>query len=120
MPFENMMTVLSLTAVQVDTLAQQLARAGGEPIAGFSFKIDPTENRAIDIHVGDSPLDASKTYRLVTSDYLANGGGRISALWQPVAREDLNMLLRDAFIEYIRAKGTIDSQPDGRIVVIDQ
>ena len=120
MPFENMMTVLSLSAVQVDTLAQQLARAGGEPIAGFSFMIDPTANRAVDIHVGDSPLDASRTYRLVTSDYLANGGGRIPALWQPVAREDLNMLLRDAFIEYIRAKGTIDSQPDGRIAVIDQ
>lgn len=120
MPFENMMTVLTLTGVQVDTLAQQVARARGEPIAGFSFKIDEATTRAVDIQVADEPLDAARSYRLVTSDYLANGGGRIAALWQPAGREDLNMLLRDAFIEYIRAKGTITTQPDGRIMVIGQ
>ena len=120
MPFENMMVILTMSATQVDSLSQQLARRRGEPIAGFSFKINEATNRAVDIMVDGMPLDQSRTYRLVTSDYLANGGGRLPALWQPVGREDLNMLLRDTFIEYIREKGTINPKPDGRIMVIGQ
>ena len=115
MPFENMMVVLELTAVQVDSLAQQLAAAGGEPIAGFSFSFDPETGVAGNIEVAGAPLDPVQTYRLVTSDYLANGGGRIRVIWDPVGREDLNMLLRDAFIEYIRETGTINPVLDGRI-----
>ncbi len=115
MPFENMMTVLELSSVQVDSLAQQLAAARGEPIAGFSFTIDEPTRTAHDIMIGDAPLAADSTYRLVTSDYLANGGGRIAAIWQPLGREDLSMLLRDAFIEYIREKGTISPEVEGRI-----
>ena len=120
MPFENTMVVLELSGAQVDSLAQQIAAAGGEPIAGFSFLIEEKENdeeanRATNIQVNNAPLDLARTYRLVTSDYMANGGGRLSALWHPVNREDLNMLLRDAFIAYIRTTGTITTKPDGRI-----
>ncbi len=115
MPFENMMVVLELSAVQVDSLVQQLAAAGGEPIAGFSFSFDPETRVAGDILVGGAPLDAGRTYRLVTSDYLADGGGRVRAIWDPVGREDLNILLRDAFIEYIRETKNISPQLDGRI-----
>lgn len=115
MPFENMMTVLGLTGVQVDSLAQQIAAARGEPIAGFTFKINEETGSAFDILVGDEPLQADKVYKLVTSDYLANGGGRFSAIWQPVNRKDLNMLLRDAYITYIRDTGTINPQVTGRI-----
>lgn len=117
MPFENMMTVLDLSATQVDSLANQLAAARGEPIAGFSFTIDEATQKAHDILVNNQPLSADRTYRLVTSDYLANGGGRIAAIWQPLGREDLNMLLRDAFIEYIRGEGTISPAVEGRITL---
>ena len=117
MPFENMMTVLELSAVQVDSLAQDIADARGEPIAGFSFTIDEATGNVHDIMVANQPLAHDRTYRLVTSDYLANGGGRIAAIWQPVSREDLNMLLRDAFIEYIRAQGTISPAIEGRITM---
>ena len=115
MPFENMMVVLELTAAQVDTLARQLAAAGGEPIAGFAFSFDEETRVPAEIQVAGAPLDPARTYRLVTSDYLADGGGRIGVIWDPVAREDLNMLLRDAFIEYIRTTGSINPVLDGRI-----
>ena len=115
MPFDNLMVIMELSATQVDSLAQQLAAVGGEPIAGFSFAFDEGTRVATDIEVGGAPLDAAKTYRLVTSDYLADGGGRMRALWDPVGREDLNMLLRDAFIEYIRETGSINPVLDGRI-----
>lgn len=117
MPFENMLVILELNAAQVDSLTGQIARVGGEPIAGLSFTIDRTTGRAYDIRVGSQPLSAGRTYRLVTSDYLANGGGNMPALWTPAGREDLPLLLRDAFIEYIRHKKTIEPVLDGRIRV---
>jgi 2',3'-cyclic-nucleotide 2'-phosphodiesterase (5'-nucleotidase family) len=112
MPFDNMLSVLDLTGVQVDSLAQQLARLGGEPIAGFSLAIDG--RRAVDVRVAGQPLDPARTYRLVTSDYLANGGGNLPALWSPAGRQDLGVLLRDAYIGYIRRQGTITPEVDGR------
>lgn len=114
MPFENMMVVLDLSAAMVDTLAQQLSRGGAEPIAGFSFMIGPNR-QAVDVRVDDRPLDPNRTYRLVTSDYLAGGGGRVPALWTPLDREDLSYLLRDSFIEYLRQIQVIEPTTDGRI-----
>lgn len=114
MPFDNMLTILDFTGVQVDTLAQQLARRNGEPIAGFSFTVNPATRQATNIRVGDVPLDPAQTYRLVTSDYLANGGG-VSVLQSEVPREELPVFLRDAFIQYIRDQQTLAPVEDGRI-----
>lgn len=113
MPFENMLIVLELTAAQVDTLANQLADVGGDPIAGFSFVIQG--DTATDVRVAGLPLDADRTYRLVTSDYLANGGGPYEVLWGVTGREELPYLLRDAFIEHLRAIGTIEPVTGGLI-----
>lgn len=118
MPFDNMLTILDFTGVQVDTLAQQLARRNGEPIAGFSFTVNPATRQATNIRVGDAPLDPAQTYRLVTSDYLANGGG-VSVLQSEVPREELPVFLRDAFIQYIRDQQTLTPVEDGRIRAIN-
>jgi 2',3'-cyclic-nucleotide 2'-phosphodiesterase (5'-nucleotidase family) len=112
-----MTVVLELTDVQVDSLAQQIARIGGEPIAGFRFAIDSSTRRAHGIQVDGKPLESGRRYRLATSDYLADGGGGMPALWNPAGRENLNLLLRDAFIQYVRDKGTIVPEMEGRIVV---
>lgn len=115
MPFENVTVVLEMNAVQIDSLAQQIARAFGEPIAGFSFTIDPDNRTAHNILINGQAPAAGRLYRLATSDYLANGGGRLPALWDVREREELNLLLRDAFIQYIRDTGTIEPVMDGRI-----
>jgi 2',3'-cyclic-nucleotide 2'-phosphodiesterase (5'-nucleotidase family) len=117
MPFENMLSVLTLSGIQVQTLCDELADLRGEPIAGFSFRIEDVDGHRVarDIRVGDRPLDPSAEYRLVTNDYLANGGGTLSPLHSPLAREDLPILLRDAFVEYIRHVGVIRPVLEGRI-----
>ena len=117
MPFENMLSVLTLTGAQVEELANQLATMRGEPIAGFTFRIERSgEGRvARDILVDGAPLDPTAEYRLVTNDYLANGGGDLTPLHNPLAREDLPVLLRDAFIEYVIEMGVIRAELEGRI-----
>jgi 2',3'-cyclic-nucleotide 2'-phosphodiesterase (5'-nucleotidase family) len=117
MPFENMLSVLVLSGSQVQVLCDQLADVRGEPIAGFSFRIevDGSNRVARDVMVGSKPLDLEAEYRLVTNDYMANGGDSPSVLQSPVAREDLPVLLRDAFIDYVRYLGVIEPKLEGRI-----
>ena len=117
MPFENTLVILEFNGTQIDTLAQQIARFSGA-IAGLTFTLDSTTRTASDIRVNNMPIESSSRYRVVTSDYLANGGGRISVLRSPLAREDLTTLLRDAFIEYVRDTETINPILDGRIRVL--
>jgi 2',3'-cyclic-nucleotide 2'-phosphodiesterase (5'-nucleotidase family) len=117
MPFENNLSVLTLTGIQIQELADTLAARRGEPIAGFTFRIEAVgEGRAArDILVGGVPLDPNAEYRLVTNDYLANGGESMTPFQSPVARGDLPVLLRDAFIRYVREEGLIRAEIEGRI-----
>jgi 2',3'-cyclic-nucleotide 2'-phosphodiesterase (5'-nucleotidase family) len=113
MPFENQLIVLTLTGAQVDTLANNLASLNGEAIAGFTFTI--RDGRAYDLLVQGEPVDPKATYRLTTSDFVADGGDRIISFAQPPPREVLPILLRDTFIEYFRRKGTLEPRLEGRI-----
>ena len=115
MPFENRLVVLTLDGVAVDSLAQQIARARGEPIAGWSFVIDAEIGAAQDVRVADEPLERAASYRLVTIDYLVDGTDRFPALRAHTGRFDTSVLLRDAIAEYIRAHGTVAPAVDGRI-----
>ena len=119
MPFENRMVVLTLSDIQVDSLAAQLARTGGEPVSGLSFKIDRTQRRAVDVLVDGKPLKSGKSYHLVTSDYLANGGGHMPVLWTALEKEEHALLLRDAFTQYIRAQKVIHPVLNGRITFVN-
>lgn len=113
MPFENFLVVQTHTAAQVDSLAQQLARTGGEPVAGISFAI--ADGRAVDLRIAGQPLVASRTYRVATHNYLAYGGGNMAALWEPETRTELPLTLRDAFLDYFRRLGTLAPELEGRI-----
>ena len=117
MPFENMLVVLSMPADSLVQLAHDLARAGGEPIAGLSFAIREEDDRtmATDIRVGGQPVEPGRTYRVATSDYLANGGGSMPTLWAAYPRETPDMKLRDAFLMYIEAREVIAPEIEGRI-----
>jgi len=115
MPFDNRMVVLDLSGTQVESLVHQIARAGGEPIAGFSFDVHLPSNSIHNLLIRGRPLDPAGRYRLVTADYLADGGGGLEVLWQPLDREYLPVYLRDAFIQYIREQGRISPVLDGRI-----
>jgi 2',3'-cyclic-nucleotide 2'-phosphodiesterase (5'-nucleotidase family) len=117
MPFENMLSVLTLSGSQVQELADDLAAMRGEPIAGFTFRIESQGGQRVarDILVDGEELKPTTQYRIVTNDYLANGGGNLTAIHHPLAREDLPVLLRDAFIEYVEERGTIRVELEGRI-----
>ena len=115
LPFENFVTVLSLSGAQLERLADQIALAEGEPVAGWTMVLDGDD--AVEVRVGGEPVDPDLVYRLATVDYLVNGGGTWSVLWEAEegSREDLDILIRDAFVAYLREVGTVTPTLDGRI-----
>lgn len=115
LPFENFVTVLSLSGEELERLADEIALTRGEPIAGWTMELDGDD--AVNVRVGGDPVDPARVYRLATVDYLVNGGGTWTVLWEAGAnaREDLPVLIRDVFVDYVRARGTVTPTLDGRI-----
>jgi len=120
MPFENWMSVVTLDADGMSRLFSQIATVGGEPIAGCALTIDSETREVVEATVGGESVEEGKMYRVVTSDYLVNGGGNMEALWSPVKQEGIPVLLRDAFLTYIRENGVISPNLDGRITYVER
>jgi 2',3'-cyclic-nucleotide 2'-phosphodiesterase (5'-nucleotidase family) len=99
MPFENELTVITLTGSNAMRMFEYLAGSGGAPVAGIKMGID--NGKPVHVYLGTESFDSLKTYRVVTSDYLANGGDKYSFFKQPLAREDLGIKVRDAIIHFI-------------------
>ena len=120
MPFENMITVLELTGNDIFELCQFIAKTGGQPIAGFTMKIKDDE--PVDILIGGIPLDRNQKYKLVTYDYLANGGDHIKGILNPLQRTNTTSRVREQLIEYVEGltkRGQkVNTQLDGRITLI--
>lgn len=115
LPFENYVTVLSLSGSQLERLADEIALTEGEPIAGWTMELDGDD--AVDVRVGGQAIDPARTYRLATVDYLVDGGGTWTVLWEAgaQAREDLDILIRDVFVAYLRERDTVTPELDGRV-----
>jgi 2',3'-cyclic-nucleotide 2'-phosphodiesterase (5'-nucleotidase family) len=119
MPFENKLVLLELSGVEVDSLSQYIAGMNGTPVSGIHMIIDKNSGDCIECTVGGSPLDPDRIYRVMTADYLANGGDKFPF---PVFSEiiyDTGLKIRDALIDYCTESGKKSSvlsvQLDGRI-----
>jgi 2',3'-cyclic-nucleotide 2'-phosphodiesterase (5'-nucleotidase family) len=117
MPFENELVVLTLDGKLVKKIFNFIASKDGAPVSGVRFKISHKE--AIEIMIDGKPLDTLRTYKALTSDYLANGGDSFTML-SDEPRENTNLKVRDAIINYLVTAGKagkkISVMTDGRII----
>jgi len=117
MPFDNQLFVLELDGKSIRKLFDFVASSKGLPLAGAKMGIK--DDKAADILVNNVPFDESKNYCVVTSDYLANGGDKMSFFNNPVKKVNINYLVRDAIIAYIKEQNkkgkVIDAKLDKRI-----
>ncbi len=114
-PFDNRVVVLTLTGDQVASLIRRLAATGGEPIAGFSYRMTHDGSQVSDIRVAGDELVADRSYRIATVDYLASIGGKFEIFQEAAHRQDDTFYLRDAVIRYIRERQKNKPILDGRI-----
>ncbi|MBT8196480.1 MAG: 5'-nucleotidase C-terminal domain-containing protein [Bacteroidia bacterium] len=117
MPFENEMIVLELNGETTLELVDFIAEKGGMPVSGIRFEIE--NQKPTNITINGKAFDKNKTYKVVTSDYLAHGGDKLAMLKKRLNDKLTGVKIRDAIIEYFveqNNKGvTITSSLDGRI-----
>jgi 2',3'-cyclic-nucleotide 2'-phosphodiesterase (5'-nucleotidase family) len=116
MPFENELVVLTIDAALVKKISNFIASKDGGPVAGIRFRIKNQEATEITIH--GERLDTLKTYKALTSDYLANGGDSFEFLIG-ATRERVNLKVRDALLQNLQSTGKegkkVIVKLDGRI-----
>lgn len=120
MPFENVVAILTLSGKDMLRLADYMAKTDGQPASGIKLIIE--NGKVKEFLVQGKPIDPNAHYKLVTYDYLANGGDYITFFDHPITREDYTQLLRETLMEYvsdIEKQGKhIQAQLDGRVQVI--
>ncbi len=117
MPFENELVILTLDAVLTKKLINFMASKGGVPVSGLRFSIK--DKSAFNILIGGVAIDSTKSYKVLTSDYLANGGDNFSFLSEADKRESTAIKIRDAIIQHLYILGKTEEivkvNLDGRI-----
>lgn len=123
MPFDNEITILTLDSNSLNPLFRFIANKVGIPVSGLKMKLNKNVNWYY-TYVGIQGIeyDEKKLYKVITIDYLANGGDNMSYLSKHVGREDTKLKLRDLIINSIvkrtKANQTISSKVDQRIEII--
>ncbi len=122
MPFENEMVVITLSGEKTRELFQYLAgNSGGMPVSAVYLEIKNRQPHHVMIN-GDA-FDADRTYKVLTSDYLAGGGDGMNFFLDPLNSEPLGLKIRDAIIRHIETKNLegkqLSSQMDGRITIVE-
>lgn len=117
MPFENELVAFTLKGIDVQELINFIAASNGQPVAGIRLKI--VDKKPVDVLIQGKPFDPQKTYRVLTSDYIAGGGDNALGFKNPIEKKVLNLKVRDAIINYIKATQTagqtLNPKLDGRI-----
>lgn len=98
MPFDNLLILQKLKGDVLQQFLDLTAGKGGWPMAGISMQIK--DKKAINVMIGGKPLDTNKTYTIVNSDFIANGGDNADML-RPVPQITNGYLMRDAIFDYI-------------------
>lgn len=116
MPFENELVVLELNKEDYIGLLNYIGSRGGEPFSGITIAI----NKDGKILSNSWPVNFEKgeKVRVLTSDYLANGGDEMS-FFHEKEQQKVGLKLRDAIIDYCSKTDTIDVQLDNRIKILE-
>ena len=117
MPFENTIMILTLSGEKTKLLFEMLVENNGAPFAGATVKAKG--KKITELKINGKDFDVTKTYKVVTSDYLAAGGDKYLFFNNPIRVDSINYKLRDAIVDYIKdetKKGnTVKVEMDGRI-----
>lgn len=114
MPFDNMLVLQKIDGSLLKVFLDFIADKGGWPLAGLTMEIK--DKKAVNIMIGNEPLNNQKTYTIAMSDYVASGGDHVNML-KDVPQQSINYTLREAIFDYINdlPGNKIISTEDNRI-----
>ncbi|MBU2983042.1 bifunctional metallophosphatase/5'-nucleotidase [Lentibacter algarum] len=126
LPFQNTLSTFEVTGEAVlaalENGASQYEETAGRfaQVAGMSYTVDPSQPagaRISDVMVGGAPLDMAKVYKLVSNNYVRNGGDGYKMFRDAENAYDFGPDLADVTAEYLAKNGAYTPYTDGRITV---
>lgn len=98
MPFENELTVATLSGTALQALMDYIARMGGVPVSNLKMNIK--DKKPSSVYIGQKEFDPMRSYKVITSDYLVRGGDNMSFFEDADKIEKVSIKIRDAIIEF--------------------
>lgn len=119
-PFDNRIVILELPGKYMRELMENFAKRGRvEALSGVEVEIE--DHQLKKCRIGGRELDDNAVYRIATIDFLLGGGESMYALKYATQVTETGTILRDAVIEYVKARTAlgemIDAQKDGRVII---
>lgn len=115
MPFENSAVVLALTGETVYELAEYIAKNKvAHPLSGIEIYLDK-EQQVQKVIINGTEVQKTHVYYVITNDYLAKGGDRMSFFAKAVEEYLLDYKLRNMFIAYFNTIDTLKPSVQPRI-----
>lgn len=115
MPFENSAVVLTMKGEKVQEMADYLIKHRKPHPLSKQVALQITKDGKItQFTINGKPFDPKATYRVVTSDYLLNGGDEMYFFKDPIKVESLNYKLRNVLIDYFKQIDVLNPQEDHR------
>ena len=127
MPFDNHLLILEIKGEEMNDLIKyikdksttNISRKSGVPLSGIRLKI--SGDKVTRCMISNKMYDPLKTYKILTTNYLASGGDDMVFLKNCKTLLNTKLLLRDVIIRYIEELGKnnikINAQFDGRVQV---
>lgn len=119
-PFDNALVVVELPGYRVREIIKDFAKRGRfEALGGVEIVVK--DKRVTKCYIGGEKLNDKKIYKLVTIDFLLDGGDSLSLRKNAGEIVVSDIFMRDGVVKYIKDKcdaGYIfNNKPDGRIVI---
>ncbi len=107
LPFDDTIITMELTGRQIrEILEQSLTKQKGMlQISGLRVEYGrdrPEGSRVLSVRIGEDQLEDGTRYTVATNGFLAGGGDYFSTFSGGETPRDTGILLRDAFIDYIK------------------
>ncbi len=116
MPFENMLVVVELSAEKVQELVNYFTSGSRAHPLSKQVQLTIGKNGHI-LKIHGKPFDKSKTYYVLTSDYLQSGGDRMDFFKDPIKLYKLDYKVRDAIVDYFKSVDTLKPTLDNRVIL---
>jgi 2',3'-cyclic-nucleotide 2'-phosphodiesterase (5'-nucleotidase family) len=119
LPFENMLVMVELKGEDCQKLFDLIADSKGAPVGGMTMVIN--NKLAAQVKIKGEDFDPSRTYKVLTSDYIANGGDHANMMKNAIKTFQYDVKLRDAVIDELKFMtkdgAKLINTKDGRIKI---
>jgi 2',3'-cyclic-nucleotide 2'-phosphodiesterase (5'-nucleotidase family) len=122
-PFENKLAVFEMSGSflkhvlewRVKGMRQGLYVSG---IRAAYSRSRPDFDRIVELYIGGEPWDPDATYRVTTTDFIAEGNVGLQILTDvdPAYVEHVNITVKDAVIEYVKKHSPLAPRIEGRFL----